>query len=79
MEENAGDRVRAGARAKGRVDRVRAGARAKGRVDRVADDLAVLSQEAQEAHVYVRNAGIVNLMNAECRACRSSVRSAVSR
>ena len=61
MEENAGDRVRAEARAKGRVDRI-------------ADEPA-LSEEVQEAHACVRNAGIVNPMSAECRACKNGVRS----
>ena len=77
MEKNAGEWARAEDRVRGRVeDRARAADRV---VDRVADDLAVLLQEAQQAPACVRNAGIVNLMNAGCRAFRSSARSAALR
>lgn len=66
MEEKAGEwgRVEEGGRA-GAV--------------RVREALAVLLREAQQALACVRNAGIVNLMNAECRACRNNVRSAALR
>lgn len=79
MEENAGEWVKAKDRDRAWAGRGRVEDRARVRADRVADALAVLLLEAQQAPACVRNAGIANRMNAECRVCRSSVRSAALR
>ena len=55
------------------MDKGKAGA------DRAEVTWAVPLRGALEAPAYVRNAGIVNRMNVECPAYRSSVRSAVLR